>query len=461
MNVTLSSQADTLKQANLVEEVMPWRPIHYLGSKLRALSSIQEALLSVAPADARVYDIFAGSGTVSRWLSQSRPVVAVDVQEFSRTICSALLKPSEIDFGAVETAVEEELLGSRLRGSHFVAEPLIALEEEAIHLASTGQPTLLADLLEAGSLMTYDLATQNGAVRAAYREANIRASSLKIGEPRYTMVLRHFGGLYFSFRQAAVFDSLLAVSHRVPVAQRDSMVAAVLSCASDLVNTVGKQFAQPIRPRNKQGQIKSNLYGLAARDRFRNTQEHFYVVLKKYTSLKSTSYDCRAVRSDYRDFLLSNDFADGIVYADPPYTRDHYSRFYHVLETMSLWDDPIVSTNTVRGRTSPSRGVYREQRHQSPFCIRSQAPLAFNQMFDATAKRGVPIVLSYSPYAAEKDAHPRVMTIDAIKKIADRHYSNVEVISIGDFVHSKLNRSGLHKATETEAEFLIICRNAC
>ena len=28
------------------------------------------------------------------------------------------------------------------------------------------------------------------------------------------------------------------------------------------------------------------------------------------------------------------------VYADPPYTRDHYSRFYHVLETLALRDDP-------------------------------------------------------------------------------------------------------------------------
>ena len=39
-----------------------------------------------------------------------------------------------------------------------------------------------------------------------------------------------------------------------------------------------------------------------------------------------------------------------IVYADPPYTRDHYSRFYHVLETISLFDSPIVSKTKMQAR---------------------------------------------------------------------------------------------------------------
>ena len=29
-----------------------------------------------------------------------------------------------------------------------------------------------------------------------------------------------------------------------------------------------------------------------------------------------------------------------VVYADPPYTRDHYSRYYHLLDTLLLYDYP-------------------------------------------------------------------------------------------------------------------------
>lgn len=462
MKATSPSQIEPHEQSQpgLEGTATPWRPIHYLGSKLRALSSIEQALGSVAPHGSRVYDLFAGSGTVSRWLARHRPVTAVDVQEYSRVICSALLNPSAIDLKSVEAKINENLKTSKGTGSHFVAEPLIALEEEAIQLAARGEPTLLADLLDAGSVTTFDSEARNKSVREAFCDAQRRFASLKGTEQKGTMMLRHFGGLYFSFRQAAEIDTLLSFAHAEPELNRDVLIAAALTCASELVNTVGKQFAQPIRPRNKQGQIKSNLYGLVARDRFRAATEIFHETLKKYTSLSSARSGCHAVRSDYSDFLSSDGFGDGVVYADPPYTRDHYSRFYHVLETMSLWDDPAISTNTVRGRTKLSRGAYREGRHQSPFCIRSQAPKAFDQMFQMTSIRNAPVVVSYSPYAAEKGAHPRVMTIDAIREIAFRHYSQVEIASVGDFFHSKLNRSDLNKEIAREAEFLILCKGS-
>ena len=42
-----------------------FRPIHYLGSKLRMVDEIVEAVDKVDPSKARVCDLFAGSGTVS------------------------------------------------------------------------------------------------------------------------------------------------------------------------------------------------------------------------------------------------------------------------------------------------------------------------------------------------------------------------------------------------------------
>jgi adenine-specific DNA methylase len=156
-------------------------------------------------------------------------------------------------------------------------------------------------------------------------------------------------------------------------------------------------------------------------------------------------------------FLQSSDLDCRVVYADPPYTRDHYSRFYHVLETMALRDDPKISTNTAHGKTVLSRGIYRQDRHQSPFCIRSEAPAAFEELFERVAKRGVPLVLSYSPYASEKNAHPRVMTMDAITRLARSHFRSVNVDSVGAFFHSRLNRSDLNKDISYEAEFLLIC----
>lgn len=437
----------------------PWRPIHYLGSKLRALSSVEQAVNTLAAPGERVYDLFAGSGTVARWLARSRPVTSVDVQEYSRVICSAMLNPVRIDIAKVEKSLTDVISISSQSGSLFVAEPLIELEIEAMDHAAKGDLGLLADLLDAGSILTNAALSSNSAVKTAFREARRRLDIFTSAPATTTMALRHFGGLYFSFRQAAEIDTILSLAHSRSDNQKDVLLAAALSCASELVNTIGKQFAQPIRPRNKDGVIKRGLYGQVARDRLLIASEVYISCLSKYASLPTLHQPSFALRSDYLDFLSSANFDGGVVYADPPYTRDHYSRFYHVLETMSLFDDPQISSNTAKGKTNLSRGAYRAERHQSPFCIKSQAPAAFDHMFSLVSRHGSSIIVSYSPYSVEKNAHPRVMTMDGITEIASRHYADVGVLSVGDFSHSRLNRVGLSKEIGKEAELLIVCRS--
>jgi adenine-specific DNA methylase len=434
----------------------PWRPIHYLGSKLRALPAVDAAISSVAPRGEPLCDLFAGSGTVSAWLAQSRPVTAVDIQEYSRVICDALLNPAHIPVTQVKAELLSKLREAAACGVTFAAVPLIEFEAEALAQASEGELGPLASLLEAGSLMTFRDAGPAGDLAKAFAQSRSRIAALDAPSVM-SMALRHFGGVYFSYHQAAELDVILSYAHAADRAVRSTLIAAALSTASDLVNTVGKHFAQPLRPRNKDGTIKRSLYAQASRDRGKSALEIFEAKLSKYVALTDLPYKNRAIQSDYRQFLQSSDFNYSVVYADPPYTRDHYSRFYHVLETLALRDDPAISTNTAHGKTVLSRGIYRQERHQSPFCIRSEAPAAFDELFGRVAERGVPLVLSYSPYASEKNAHPRVMTMEAVTKLARMRFRTVDVSSVGTFFHSRLNRSDLNKDISYEAEYLLTC----
>ncbi len=434
-----------------------WRPIHYLGSKLRALSALDAAILEVAPRGTPVCDLFSGSGTVSAWLARSHPVTAVDIQEYSRTISDALLNPAVISVAAVAGEVSCRIETARRSGIIFAAQPLIECEAQAMAEAEMGRPSALAALIEAGSMMTFESSVGSVRLAKAVNACHSRLSALRASSVG-SMVLRHFGGVYFSFEQAAELDVILQYAHEAPKSARSTLIAAALSTASEIVNTVGKHFAQPLRPRNKDGTVKRTLYKQASRDRYKEVLNIFEEQLSKYVVRCPSAFVHKAIRSDYADFLNSADFDSRVVYADPPYTRDHYSRFYHVLETMALRDDPAISTNTAHGRTVLSRGIYREDRHQSPFCIRSEAPAAFQKLFQQVGKKGVPLIVSYSPYASEKNAHPRVMTMEAVTAIANQHFTNVDVASVGTFSHSRLNRSGLNKAISYEAEYLVICR---
>ena len=147
------------------------------------------------------------------------------------------------------------------------------------------------------------------------------------------------------------------------------------------------------------------------------------------------------------------------VYADPPYTRDHYSRFYHVLETIALDDVPEISTVKIHGSTHVSNGIYRKDRHQSPFCIRSKAPKAFKEMFRVISASNRNLLLSYSPYDETKESHPRVVTINQLMSWASEYFGDVEVVSAGYFTHNKLNSTEHFLESSDEAEILIVCTN--
>lgn len=438
----------------------PVRPIHYLGSKLRLVGQIGQTLDEVDPARGRVIDLFAGSGTVSASLAESRPVTAVDIQEFSRTLCSALLQPRSLPAAEVECLVVQVLDRPDTQALAWAMQPLIDLEAYCLTEAESGRYEPLAELLDAGAILSHQQGADGGntKTRATFDSVVHRLSQHGLTRGPRAVISRYYGGVYFSFAQALQLDALLASAHEVPSEYQDIVKAAVVSTASEVVNSVGKQFAQPIRIRTRSGLAKPHVVSKVIKDRTLSVPESFRCWLDQYTSRPPYRFPHCAVRQDFADFLERWDAPVGAVYADPPYTRDHYSRYYHVLETICLGDAPLVSRSNLGGGTAPSRGMYRQERHQSPFCIKSQAPAAFERLFLGAHRLEVPLLVSYSPYDKDRGAHPRLMSIDQLVSLASRIYRSVEVRSFGRFAHSKLNASRHTLSASSEAEVLIICR---
>jgi adenine-specific DNA-methyltransferase len=127
------------------------------------------------------------------------------------------------------------------------------------------------------------------------------------------------------------------------------------------------------------------------------------------------------------------------------------------LETMCLRDNPSVSRVVKNGATLVSRGLYREDRHQSPFCIRSTAPAAFEALFKSARQRDVPLVLSYSPHEADDGTHPRVVSMSLVVELARAQFKRVDVTAIEGSVHNNLNREGLKLKAREHAEILLKC----
>ena len=436
------------------------RTIHYLGSKLRLLDPIRRAVAAVAPEGQPVCDLFSGSGIVSLALASDWDVTSVDIQEYSRVLCNGIVNPpsnaSEEGLRLCDRASKGSLR-SQLR---YGLRGVLAHERHCVADAADGTVDGLCDLLEQGSLPALngrgDMPRQ---LRSEVSGALDNLDKQGLASGPETVVTRHFGGRYFSWEQAIDFDALLAQIHLMDGPSRDFHLAAALVVASDTVNTVGKHFAQPIKLRDAKGFPKRHLVKQTLRDRALSVFDRYRACCESLATLRRTRGDHRAIRSDYLAFLESDTTPFAVVYADPPYTRDHYSRYYHVLETMALRDEPEVATTKIRSNGVPrlSRGIYRMERHQSPFCIPTKAPWAFEHLFVRMAKRQTPLVLSYSPYQASARNRPRLLTIDQLLGIAERHFNEIELIPIGGMSHNKLNVADRNVNVEGHAEVLISC----
>lgn len=118
-----------------------------------------------------------------------------------------------------------------------------------------------------------------------------------------------------------------------------------------------------------------------------------------------------------------------IVYADPPYSNVHYSRFYHVIETLVRYDHPTVKY----------KGRYRDDRHQSPFDKRKEVRNAFRIMFENIKNRESHLVLSYS--------NNGMISQDEIIEISNSVFGLAYSYDVKSkkYSHSKMGRSDEHR----------------
>lgn len=448
----ISDNSRILKKPN------SFRTIHYLGSKLRVLEFIKQVVDELDPERNGICDLFSGTGSVSQYFSSERKVVSVDIQNYSSIICSALLIPISDEFTSSFT---KDLHNSECIAEYLtVFQPLITLEDSVVNGKLSLNLESVCNFLENSSLYAYLSDEENCNIHKELKEAFEKTeSSLKNYKNNSFIATKYFGGVYFSFKQSVIIDAIISEIEKTNPKYHNILLAALLSTASDIVNTVGKQFAQPIRPRNKNGQPKKGILKQLRKDRNINVLSLYSQWLYKYLNNLPTDFNHQILQGDYREALknLSDDVR--VIYADPPYTRDHYSRFYHGLETISLRDFPRISKTKIGGTEKLSRGLYREEREQSDFCIRSKAPKAFEELFKLAAEKDRILLLSYSPYDKSKGAHPRCVEIELLEEMAKAYFDFVEIRSVGKFSHSKLNRTDLHLDADDSAEVLIICRN--
>lgn len=341
----------------------------YMGSKRAMLQNGLGDVLTHEIAHAgRFVDLFAGSSAVALHVAQNHPVpvLAFDLQSYSAILAAAVVtRRNKLDW---QTAWQDWQERARLR--------------------------LRKKRIPAASVVT------RGVVEELRRWCGNQAG---------LSITRAYGGHYFSARQAVCLDALRSTLPRNE-AKRAVALAALIQAGSECAASPG-HTAQPFQPTRTAKQYIEEAWSI---DIIERTGEWFASLADQVAM--------RVGRANVRD---ANDAARGLrdgdlAFIDPPYSSVHYSRFYHVLETIACGVSGEVS--------GTGRYPSQELRPRSRYSLKSESAAALENLLETVAASGAKAILTFPDHECSNG-----LSGEAVREIARRHFRFREQFVVSRF----------------------------
>lgn len=341
--------------------------MQYLGSKQRIAGWIVDEIDQAFPETTHLVDLMSGSGAISHEANMRGWDLHVnDIQPYSHRVLKSAFGISR---DGIEKAIEwlrsDELNETILSGARASACDALALEDKYVADALAGD----FDWRE------YAAFCENFNGHHAQATGN------------YDLFTAYYPNTYFGIRQCLEIDTIREKSASYQPNVSGHIIGALISGLT-FVSSTTTHLAQYLKPTSQ-----TTALNLITR-RSKSVQAE---VLRRLEILSEYPMPKMATISNltFEDVLSGLDDNPGtVVYADPPYFKEHYSRYYHVLDTLALYDYPELTFNDRLGTVTVGR--YRSERIISDFGLRSKVADAFSNMFNLASDRALPMAVSYA-----------------------------------------------------------------
>jgi adenine-specific DNA-methyltransferase len=343
----------------------------YMGSKRAMLrNGLGQLIEREVETAERFVDLFTGSAAVARHVAQHYPVpvVAYDLQEYSVALANAVI------------ARRRKL-------------PTKAIWGEWYKRASR-RTKELKDTPQLGSNLSRSFVAMSRGWCSRQQRWPITTA---------------YGGHYFSPQQAVWIDALRATLPSRGAGRRAAL-AALIQAVSQCVAGPG-HTAQPFQA-TRTGM--PHLFEAWSRDVVGRTKRYFEL-LASLSALKRGL----AKREDANIVAKSIRRSD-LVFVDPPYSGVHYSRFYHVLESVA------------RGKCGNVTGTGRYPepmfRPRSRYSLKTESRSALDNLLETIASRGAKVILTFPNHQCSNG-----LSGAAVRLIALRHFDVEESVVASRF----------------------------
>lgn len=373
----------------------------FMGSKRAMLTNgLGETIAREVKGHTRFVDLFTGSGAVAWHVAQKYDicVIASDLQEFSVRLAGSVLTRTE------PTAID------------WIANWVQQSAKSASANAHYGTALALQNRVASRS------------IRLVAREARQLCSDPN-GGPTFSA----YGGYYFSPLQALHLDALRKHLPRT-AAQRAIALGALIQTASRCSASPG-HTAQPFKPNDSAGPFVTESW---SRNVLRLAEDAANALAPLHARVPGV-----VLKSDAGEVAPTLSEGD-LVFVDPPYSGVHYSRFYHVLETLAAGVKTSVSGT---GRYPPAA-----QRPRSDYSVASKAEEALEDLFEDLADAGCGVIVTFPAGQASNG-----LSGETVLEIADEHFQikSAKVSSTFSTLGGNLSNRDARQNTE---ELILILR---
>lgn len=345
----------------------------------------------------RFVDLFTGSGSVACFVAENFevPVIATDLQDYAATLArSVVARNAPIKFNDWAPG--------------WISRAICLAEK-----ANEGLPSASLQ-----SKLNLDrIASQANRAR-------------KICSRSDSDFVRAYGGWYFSPWQAVLLDSLRKSIE--PGASWECVaIASVIQAASRCVASPG-HTAQPFKAETRAAPFLLESWQ-------RDIIAHVSVCADELSG-RCARVIGDAYTADANQVALALNDKD-LAFIDPPYSSVHYSRFYHVLESLA------------RGRVGEVSGEGRypspADRPSSSYSIPTKAECALNNLLQRIAATGATAIVTFPAATASNR-----LSGERIKELASKNFEIVENRFLSRF--STLGGDRKHRSARQDSEELIL-----
>ncbi len=375
----------------------------YMGSKRGMVANgLGEVLDDALNRNGRFADIFAGSGIVACHVAQkySIPVFASDLQSFSAVLSNAVIAR------IAPVSVDDIWMPWKHRAEDYARQS--GLLDKALVLDSKdwkGDPQELVD--------------------------SARALSASSKSPD---ILRAYGGFYFSPLQALTIASLRAT---LPEQEPEKTVAlaSLIGGAMKCVAAPG-HTAQPFKATPTGAPHLFNRWRMNAAT---STFKELIDLAPRCAQVKGVASILDA------EMALETLRPDDVAFVDPPYSGVQYSRFYHVLETISRdWCSPV---------DGEGRYPSRDERPSSDFSLRSKSTHSLDRLLMKLAAKRVLVVLTFPAGEASNG-----LSGERVEQISRKYFEVDKKVTTTVFSTLGGRRSSLQGTRQSKEELILILR---